>query len=332
MSARPHSRRKFAAALAAVSAGFARGPARAAESYTLRLTMPEAASSTYGLASLRFAAAVGRRSNDQVKIEVYPDGQIAKQNESIDGLTSGVVDFAVVSTAFLTPLLPHFAIFDMPFLFEDLSGGYRVLDGPIGNDLFAELDGKGIAGLAWGAGFFKELDMVSKIVTVPEDMKGMRVRVLPGAIYNATYQALGAVPLTIDLSETMVALSQHTIDGIDVSLDAFTAGKYYTLCKHVAMSNHVFTMSPLLGSKRKLGTLPVPLQRIVSEEARAVVPYWRSVSVSQTGESIEVLKRNGVAFTQVRYPAFRRAVEPVYATYAPRFGDLIDRIGRTARP
>ena len=287
--------------------------------------------SVAGAAALQLAAAVERRTNQQLKIEVYPSGQLAKEREAIDGLANGVIDLAIYSSSFLEPLFPRFQVFDMPFLFKDLTTGFRVLDGPVGSELLAELETKGIVGLGYGIAGRKELSTTNRAITVPDDMKGLRFRIVSGPIYVATYQALGAVPVTIDLAETYAALAQHTVDGIDVSLDAFTTGKYYSIVKHVALSNHVLSVMPLMASKRKVDALPPPLQKILREEGKAVIPYWRAQQAKRIIDDVAILKANGVAFTEIQYPLFRRAVDSVYDLIRAKLGsDYLDRVLRAA--
>jgi TRAP-type transport system periplasmic protein len=297
----------------------------------MRLGVSSASNSVQTLTALHLAAAINRRSNGQLKIEVYPSLQLATEQETVQGLTTGVIDLALQSTGFLVQLVPQYQVLSMPFLFKNFASAFRVLDGPIGDQLFADLDAKGILGLSWGTPGFKELETTTKAIVVPEDMKGLRFRIQAGAVYVATYQALGAIPLTIDLSEAFTALSQRTIDGIDTNLDTFTTSKYYTLVKHVAISNHIFAVDALMASKRKTEALPAPLQKVLKEEGKAVVPFWRSLTAKQIAEDIQFLKKNGIAFTEIDYPAFRKAMAPVYAGVQARLGgDLLDRISRAA--
>jgi TRAP-type transport system periplasmic protein len=331
---RRHSRALVLRTLGAlgVPAGF--GPAcraAAAETYTLRYALSLNAASLQGMAALHFAAAVGRRSNGQMRIEVYPDGQLAKEQEMVDALSSGVIDIATKSTPWLVPLFPRFQVFDAPFLFKDTTSAFRVLDGPIGDDLFADLEAKGILGLGWGFDGFKELWTRAKSVTVPEDLKGLRMRIQPGVINVATYQALGVIPLAIDIAEAYTALTQRTVDGVDNPVGGFIAAKFYTLIKHAAMSNHILSAIPLMANKRKLEALPANLQKIIKEEGKAVVPFWRASYARQASIDIQFLKNNGVAFNEIQYAAFHKAVEPVYALVQAKVGgNLIERIGRSA--
>jgi TRAP-type transport system periplasmic protein len=291
--------------------------------------MPQALESAQGMAVSHFASAVARRSNRQLTIEVYPNAQLAKEQASIDGVATGVIDFTTLSSSFLTPLFPRFEVLGAPFLFRNSATAFRIVDGPIGAGLFAELEAKGVIGLGWGGGSFKEFQTTSKAVVAPEDMRGLRIRSVGGAVYNAIFQALGAIPVTIDIAETYTALSQHTVDGMDAPLDSFTFLKLYTVVKNVAMSNHIFNVNPFIASKRKMDALPPALQKIVREEGRAVPPFWRSLLARQTTEDIQFLKKSGVAFTDPQYQAFRKAMDPVYALLQSRLGDdLLSRIRR----
>jgi TRAP-type transport system periplasmic protein len=305
---------------------------KAADTYTLRLSVPEAADSVFGLAALHFAAEVQRSSNGQLKVDVFPNGQLTKQDAAPEALISGVLDLSIVATGFLVQLLPRFQVFDLPFLVRDLAAGFRIFDGPIGQEFFADLEPKGIVGLTWGSGGFKELETTSKPVLMPENMKGLRIRCQNSPVFIATYQALGAVPVPLDVNEAFMALSQHVVDGLDINLQSFTTFKMYTVVKQVAMANHFLSVIPLLGSKRKIDALPPALQRILRAEGKALVPYWRSINDRETAKSVTFLKSNGVNFTQIEYPAFRAAMEPVYATFQSKLGsDLIERVKRASR-
>jgi TRAP-type transport system periplasmic protein len=328
------SRRIFVAgsgALATPMSAFHPPKAVAAEAYVLRLTVPAPITSSDGIAATKFALAVDRRSRGQLKIEVYPNGQLAREQGIVDALSTGVVDLQLVASGVLESAFPHYQILSLPFLFKDSATAFRVLDGPVGAEFFAELDTKGIMGLGWGTTGFRELETTSKAVTVPEDLKGLRIRIQNGPAFVAIFQALGAIPVTIDLTEIFTAVSQHTIDGVDVPLGGFIDQKLPSIMKHVAMLNHIFSIIPFMGSKRKIDLLPNNLQRIVKDEGKALSMFSRSYIAQQTVSYIQTLKQNGVAFTEVQYPAFRKAMEPVYAVLQARLGgDLIDRVTRAS--
>ncbi len=267
-----HVRKPRSLFLAGTTAAIMTGRAGADDSFTLRMGVGEPAASVLGITSLQFAQAVNRRSNGKLKIEVYPSGQLAREQATIDGLVSGTVDFAIQSTSYLIPLVPQYEALDMPFLFRDSKVAFRVLDGAIGDNLGGLTAAKGIIIYGWGTPGFKQIETTTRAVSVLQDMKGLRIRIQAGAAFAATYQALGAVPVTIDLAETFTALSQNAIDGIDINLDSATKGKYYTVIKHVALSNHVCSIIPLMGSKRRSKPCLPSFSRFSRKRRRASYP------------------------------------------------------------
>jgi TRAP-type transport system periplasmic protein len=303
---------------------------RAADAYTMRMNISDPANSVAGQIAIQFARAVNRRSNGQITIEVYPDNQLAKNSELLQGLVSGVLDFVKTSSPGVVPLVPQYQVFDLPFVFRDADAGFRILDGSIGDQLSADLASKGVLALGWSQGGFGELFTTSKIVATPEDVKGLRIRVQNSAVFVAMYKVLGAIPVTIDIDEAFLALTQHTVDGIKTTIDVVTSQKWYTTLRHLSILNDSFTPQALFASRRKIEALPPALQKIVKEEAKGVVPSWRAAMIRQTTGQIQTLKSSGVTVTEVQYASFRKLMDPVYASVQAKLGgDLIERINRT---
>ena len=145
------------------------------------------------------------------------------------------------------------------------------------------------------------------------------------------YEALGALPVSIEFTEVYMALTQHTVDAIDSALDAAFNQKFYVVCKRCAMSNHIFSVVPLFGSKNKIAALPKDLQTILFEESKGITGFWRSAYSKRIIEEICLMKQNGVAFNVVQYQAFRKAMDPVYASYRTKLGgDILDRVLKAA--
>lgn len=157
------------------------------------------------------------------------------------------------------------------------------------------------------------------------------MRIPGGVVGLSMYQTLGGLAVTIDLAEIITSLNQHVVDGIDTIIDAFTGQKFYAAAKYANMLNHIFSVNILMGSRRKIEALPPDLQRSIRDEGKALLPFWRSLILRQTADDIEILKKNGVIFTEPQFTAFRRAVDPVYAAFAPKIGvEFLERASRAA--
>lgn len=324
-------RRRSLLGLAAAAALQPRA-ARSADGYTLRLSISPPVGSTFFLHAAEFARTVERRTNGRVKVEVYPSGQLAKQNESIAGLVTGTVDFSLHDAAYVSSVFAPAQVLLLPFMFKDIATLYRIVDGPIGDRLFRQLEDKGILGLSWGAGGFRAIETTTKTVLKPDDMKGLRIRIHGGPDV-ATMQALGAVPVSIDTSEVYTAFSQRTVDAIETGPEAIASDKLYQFVRHIAFSNHVPSIAPLLASKKKIEALPPDLQAAVKESAKSVRASWRKLYTERAQESVDFLKGNGVAFNDVDWAAFRRLMTPIYAAYESKIGpDVLQQVSKAAGP
>ena len=176
--------------------------------------------------------------------ELYTNAQLAPEQETVGALVSGVIDLAMSPTIYLQGLVPRLRAFDLPFLFKDAAAVFRVLDGPLGNELSTDLEAKGIVALAWGGGGFREFGTTSKAISEPADMRGLRMRFQASPIYTSMSQALGIVPVSVDISELYVALQQHTVDGADLVLDS-VPGRQILRDDHPhrALESHLFDAS-----------------------------------------------------------------------------------------
>ena len=144
-------------------------------------------------------------------------------------------------------------------------------------------------------------------------------------------QAVGAIPVTIEFAELYTALAQHTVDGFAINNDGVISQKFDTVITHIAMANQHFSFIPLLGSKRKIDALPPELQKLLHDEATATLPAWRALTAQQLVQAEQTLRGKGIVFTEIDLPAFRKAMEPVYASFQSKIGgDLFERVRRAA--
>ena len=319
------------ALVAADLAALATRRAVAADSYTLRMSMPTASDAAWNVSAGHWAAAVARRSNGRLNIEIYPSSQLANQQESVRGLTTGLVDLTFQPSANFEVFVPELQVLQLPFLAKNAQAGFRVVDGPIGDYFFSALAAKGILGLFWSTAGFRQFETATKVLRAPDDMRGLRFRIQGGSVSVAMYQAVGAVPVTMDFNEVYVGLTQHTIDGLDTSPDGILSQKLYGAIGHMAMSNHTMPYFPIAASKGKIESLPSDLQRILIGEATAIKPSWRAATLKASSDAVDALKAKGVTVNEVDYLAFRKAMDPVYASIQQRFGaDLVQRVLKSA--
>lgn len=327
------ARRHFLGTSAAAAATTTLWPAivLAQTPIVLRVSIPTVPQNAQNLMMARLAALAERRSGGRLKFEIYPNGQLAKQQASIDGLQTGVVDFTLQTAAFLENLFPRVQVVDMPFLFKNRATAERLLDGEIGQVLFEEMKPRGILGLIWGTDGWRVIENSVRPIKRPADMRGLRFRIQNGPVYAAMMRAVDATPVVIDFAEAYTALSQKTVDGLEIPVATTAENKFYEVTKYLSLSNHMYNATPLLMSKARYDSMPPDLQKIIVSSAKEVQGWWRSFRVTKDADGLKELKEKGMTVDQIDYPAFRRAMDPVYAEFREKIGgDFFDRTMKLA--
>ena len=298
---------------------------------TLKLTYTDTPTHPAAKAMERFAENVKKRTNGAVEIQVFSVGQLGSQTNILTGLQTGIIDFCAHASGFVETLLPKWQVVDLPFIFPDSAAAERVLDGPIGKQLLDMMPEKGIYGLAWGHWGWRTIDTVDRKLPSPGDIKGIKIRVPPGPVFQATWRTLGANPVSIDLTEVFLALSQKTIDAVDIPVIALPSTKLYEVVKTVNLSHHQYNVGVLMVAKRKFDSLAPAHQEAIRAAGRDLTVDWRKSVADGTEAATKFITDKGLTIVPVDREAYRKATEPVYGELRNVIGaDLIDAVMKQA--
>jgi len=218
----------------------------------------------------RYIARLEKRSNGQIKGQIFPASQLGSIPRMIEGVQFGTIEAWMGPPEFLVGIDPRFQVLSAPYLFDDFDHTYRTINDRQFLDRFlalAEDRGvKGVSLIVYGpAGFGSRTP-----VRMPDDMKGKKFRVLATPIEMAMLSSLGATGVPMPLGEVLAALQQGALDGSESALTVFTTFKYFDVIKYYANTNHYFITSMGTVSKKWFDGLPADVQKIVVEEGRAV--------------------------------------------------------------
>src|SRR5215467_13464777 len=162
----------------------------AAPTHTLKLTFADTQSHPLYDVLKRFSEDVSKRTSGAIEIQVFSIGQLGSGTNILTGLQTGIIDFCAHTSGFIDTIFPKFQVLDLPFLFPDVTSAEKLLDGPIGAKLIDRLPTKGIYGLGWGHWGWRVVSTIDRKAPEPADMKGLKIRVQPGAIFAATFKVL----------------------------------------------------------------------------------------------------------------------------------------------
>lgn len=280
----------------------------------------------YELGFQKLAEVVKERSNGRLIIETFPNSQIGAERELTEGLTFGTVDLVVSSTAPVTNFVPDLGVLDLPFLFNDRDSAVKVLEGEIGDELFASMEEQGIIGLSWAENGFRHITNSKHPINSPADLDGLRIRTQENEIHLAAFEALGARPSPMAWTEALTALQQGVVDGQEnpaIVADQFNL--YDANQKYMSLTGHVYSVAIYMLSKDTYDKLPEDLRTILIEEGQKIGSYERDLIVEMEQESLANLKEQGMDIIEnVDVEPFRQGISSVFDTFGNQ--ELLQRI------
>jgi tripartite ATP-independent transporter DctP family solute receptor len=281
----------------------------------------------YHLGAVKYAELVAQRTKNKVKIDVYPSTQLGNERDMVEGLQLGTIDLVVTSTGPLGGFVPKMFVVDLPFLFRDREHAYKVLDGPIGRDLLDAFAPKGIKGLAFWENGFRQITNNVRPIEKPEDLKGIKIRTMENKVHLASFRAFGASPTPMAWSEVYTALQQKTIDAQENPIAIIYHQKIAEVQKHLTLTGHFYSPTPLLMSLKAFNALPKDIQNIFMDTAIECATYERNLLRDSEAKQITELKAKGMQVTTPNKKSFQDAATSVYKEFESQFGkETIDRI------
>jgi len=205
------------------------------------------------------------------------------------------------------------------------------LDGPIGTKMLKKMETQGWKGLAYGERGFRNLTNSKRPVVTPDDVKGLKIRLMQNPIYVDAFKALGANAVPMAWTEALTALQQKTIDGQENPLNVIVAFKLYESQKYLSLTRHAYAPNVIMMSMKTWKKLTPEQQAIIQEAATEASKANRQYDNDKAAEWLAFLKEQGMEVVEKPdLEAFRKAVEPVYEKYGASFGeDVLKAIAET---
>ncbi|WP_034421110.1 TRAP transporter substrate-binding protein [Thermanaerosceptrum fracticalcis] len=281
----------------------------------------------YTIGLKKFAELVDQKTQGKVKVEVFHSSQLGNERDMIEALQLGTQQMALVSTAPLAGFTKKFLVFDLPFIFKDYQSAYKVLDGEIGQGILKTLDSVGIVGLTYWENGFRHVTNSKRPINKPEDLKGLKIRLMENPIHMDTFRTMGADPTPMAFGELFTALQQGTVDGQENPVPIIWTSKFYEVQKHMSLTGHFYAAAPLLVSKKFFDGLSPEIQKALKEAAVEARDFERDLLAQQNKDFVGKLKEKGMNILEVDKTPFKEAVKPVYAKYEAEIGkELIEKV------
>lgn len=326
------NRRILVTALAAALSVFGATGAQAQAAYKAeyKLSTVVGPAFPWGKGGEIWAELVKTRTNGRINIKMYPGVSLVQgdQTREFTALRQGVIDLAIGSTINWSPQIKELNLFSLPFLMPDYAAMDALTQGPVGKDVFALIEKAGVVPLAWGENGYRELTNSKRDVKKPEDLKGLKIRIVGSPLFIDTFTALGANPTQMSWADAQPAFASGAVDGQENPMSIFTAAKLHTVGqKHLTMWGYV--ADPLIFVVNKeVWESWTPADREIVRQA-AVDAGRQNIDIARKGmvEADQPLLKDiaalGVTITRLT-PAEREAfvamTRPVYDKWKTQIG------------
>ena len=186
----------------------------------------------------------------------------------LEGMQIGTVDMGVITNGPVANFVEEMAVFELPFLFSSPEEAYAVLDGPIGQELLDKLSEVNLKGLAYAERGFRNLTNSERPVSHPDDIDGLRVRVMENPVYVDTFRELGANAVPMAWTEALTAMQQGTIDGQENPVNVVHSFKLNETQNYMTMSRHTYAPAIFVMGMPVWNRLPEAAQGVIKQAAQ----------------------------------------------------------------
>src|ERR1700751_5957872 len=276
------------------------------------------------LRAREMAAAIKQETNGRFDLQIFPNGQLGSDTDTLSQIRSGGVEFFTLSGLFLSTLVPAASINGMGFAFPDYDTVWKAIDGDLGAYIRAQIAKANLVAMdkIWDNGF-RQTTTSTKPVQTPDDFRGMKLRVPVSSLWTSMFKALDASPASINFNEVYSALQTKVVDGQENPLAIISTAKLYEVQKYCSLTNHMWDGFWFLANRRAWEKLPEDVRGIVAKHINTA-GFKKRAEVAKLNATLQQdLAAKGLAFNRPDPAPFRDKLRAAgfYTEWKGKYGD-----------
>ena len=278
---------------------------------------------------LEFQKALTEKSGGKINIKIFPDGQLGSEREVLELLQIGSVAVTKVSAATLSNFVPEYHLLGIPYLFRNKQHQFDVLEGEIGKSILQKGSKFWLRGLCYYDAGSRSFYTSNKAIRTPEDLKGLKIRVMNNQMAINMEEALGGSPTPMAYGELYTAIQQGVVDGAENNPPSFVSSNHYEVSKYYTLDQHSSVPDVLLIGTKFWGTLTdqekIWVQEAADESSQAEKVFWQDA----VDESMATAKEYGVEIIIPDKSLFQEQSKSVLEGFLkdhPEMNEIINKI------
>ncbi len=246
-----------------------------------------------------FKEEVAKLTNNEIRVDSFPAMQLGGATENVDQVRSGAIFGVIASIAYFTRTIPEFEALSLPFLFTSRETAFRVVDGDIGDELDAKMKERGFISLGYGENGYRQLTNNVRPVATLKDFEGLKIRLQPNEVHLATFKALGANPVAMDIKELYSALETGVLDGQENPYSTIATRRFAEVQKYLSNTGHFFDFVTVVVNKRAFERLSPEHQQAVRTAMKTALDWQRKEEARLDLEWRDKLIEQGMQYNDV---------------------------------
>jgi TRAP-type transport system periplasmic protein len=304
----------------------------------------------WGMGATRFAELVNEKTSGRINIKPYFGSSLLKgaQLNAAQMVAKGVIDCAFESTINISPVIGEANIFHLPFFINSFENLDKMKAGQTGRTVFAAMEKVGLQPLAWGENGFRQVTNSKRPIEKPEDLKGLRIRVVGNPLFMETFRQLGADPVNMNWGDAQTAFQQGVVEGQENPVGVLVPVQIWQYHKYATMWNYLADPLIIYWNKKQWEAFPADIRKAIQEAAEEAGRF--EIALSRSGldgelsrnvlknefnfamevpEPIQFMESKGIKVTFLtddQVAVFAKATAPVFDKWAQSLGaDLVEK-------
>ncbi len=307
-----------------------------AKPITLKFSHVVAENTPKGQMAIKFKQLVDERLKDKVTVEVFPNSQLFGDNKVLEALLLGDVQLAAPSLSKFKKYTKKLQLFDLPFLFNDMTAAEKFQQSPQGHALLKTVENKGLTGLGYLHNGMKQIS-ASKPLHTPEDAKGLKFRIMSSDVLAKQFEALDATPLKKPFSEVFTLLQTKAIDGQENTWSNIRSKKFYEVQPYITASNHGLLDYMVVSSAEFWNGLPDDIRSELKKALDEAIAFGNQIAAEKAMNDkqaiIDSKRTTVIELSPEERQQWVDAMKPVWKDFEGIIGkDMLDAAIKANQP
>lgn len=265
-------------------------------------------------------------TNGRMAITVFPDGKLGGEKDTLEQVRQGYMEMTRVSLGPVGQYADGLNAFNLPYIFRSVEHMHNVVDGEIGTGLLLELAQGGLIGLCFMDSGARSFYNNQRQIHSPEDMKGLKFRVMNNPVFVEMVNAFGSSAVKIPFPEIYKAIQSGAVDGAENNPPTVFTQNHFEVTKYFTLTEHLIVPEILVFSKKIWDSLQEFDRILIRKAAVACSVKERELWQQKEQASLKVLKQHGFIVENVDKAPFIEATKLIREKFGAKYADLLIKI------